>query len=155
MEKRWLIPGFISIAVIVVIVLVYRVGIANEVDKITKNNQTINEKGYCNSDSDCVPDSCCHAKGCVNKENAPNCKGVLCTMECREGTLDCYGKCKCVNNNCEAVFENEIANPASVYCKEQGGELIIKENIDGNQYGICKLADGRECDEWEYYKGNC
>jgi len=57
----------------------------------------------CESDSDCVQDSCCHAKSCTNKENAPLCKGIMCTQVCEAGTLDCrQGSCKCVNNKCTA-----------------------------------------------------
>ena len=45
-----------------------------------------------------------------------------------------------------------MANPASVYCVEQGGESIIKQNKDGSEYGICKFKDGKEVDEWEFYR---
>jgi len=48
---------------------------------------------------------------------------------------------------------SEIANPASIYCIDQGGEVLIKTGDDG-QYGICKLPDGREIDEWEFYRQN-
>jgi len=65
----------------------------------------INENS-CGSDSDCVKDACCHASGCVSKENAPACKDIMCTQECVPGTLDCgQGSCKCINNKCEAVTE--------------------------------------------------
>jgi hypothetical protein len=47
-----------------------------------------------------------------------------------------------------------IANPASVYCEEQGGKLTIVEDGEGNQSGMCKLADGTEVEEWEYYRAN-
>jgi len=47
-----------------------------------------------------------------------------------------------------------IANPASVYCEEQGGKLTIVEDTEGNQSGMCKLADGTEVEEWEYYRAN-
>jgi hypothetical protein len=47
-----------------------------------------------------------------------------------------------------------IANPASVYCEEQGGKLTIVEDAEGNQSGMCKLADGTEVEEWEYYRAN-
>jgi len=47
-----------------------------------------------------------------------------------------------------------MANPASVYCVEQGGESIIKQNKDGSEYGICKFKDGKEVDEWEFYRKN-
>ncbi len=63
------------------------------------------ESLVCSSDEDCVQDSCCHAKGCVLKSNAPSCKGVMCTMNCEPGTLDCgQGSCKCLNSKCEAIF---------------------------------------------------
>ena len=46
------------------------------------------------------------------------------------------------------------ANPASVYCIEQGGESIIRKDNDGNEYGICKFKDGKEVDEWDFYRKN-
>ncbi len=58
---------------------------------------------YCNTNSDCVPATCCHPKVCVNKNYAPNCKGAICTMMMTPGTLD-YGHCACVNNTCEAII---------------------------------------------------
>ncbi|MGA1869918.1 MAG: DUF333 domain-containing protein [bacterium] len=48
-----------------------------------------------------------------------------------------------------------IANPAAVYCINNGGEHKIKTDEQGNQYGICVFNDGSECDEWEYYRGEC
>ncbi len=51
--------------------------------------------------------------------------------------------------------KTQIANPASVYCDEQGGTLEIKTNEDGSQYGVCTLADGTICEEWAYYRGKC
>jgi putative hemolysin len=48
-----------------------------------------------------------------------------------------------------------IANPASVYCEENGGKLEIRADADGNQYGICIFPDGSECDEWAYFRGEC
>jgi len=50
--------------------------------------------------------------------------------------------------------ETQIANPASVFCEAHGGELKMVEDEAGVQ-GICVLADGKECDEWEYYRGEC
>lgn len=56
----------------------------------------------CVTDADCVPAQCCHATSCTNKEFAPDCTGVACTLECRIGTLDCGGDCYCMNNRCAA-----------------------------------------------------
>ncbi len=47
-----------------------------------------------------------------------------------------------------------MANPASVYCEEQGGTVTIVKDENWNEYGICKLADGTEVEEWEYYRLN-
>jgi putative hemolysin len=49
---------------------------------------------------------------------------------------------------------DKIANPASTYCVEQGWEIEIKEDKDGGQYGVCKLKDGTEVEEWEYFRAN-
>lgn len=51
--------------------------------------------------------------------------------------------------------KNDIANPASVYCNEQGYKLDIRNNSDGSQYGVCVFNDTSECDEWKYYRGEC
>lgn len=62
-------------------------------------------QSLCIKDEDCVADSCCHAKGCVNKNLAPSCSGIMCSQECVPGTLDCgQGTCKCINSVCEASF---------------------------------------------------
>ncbi|MCJ7779382.1 MAG: DUF333 domain-containing protein [Acidimicrobiia bacterium] len=46
-----------------------------------------------------------------------------------------------------------IANPASVFCEEQGGTVEIRTDDSGNQTGYCVFADGTEVDEWAYYRG--
>ena len=58
----------------------------------------------CSIDSDCVQNSCCHSKGCVPKEKSPNCEGMMCTLECAPGTLDCGGYCQCSAGKCSAVL---------------------------------------------------
>jgi putative hemolysin len=49
----------------------------------------------------------------------------------------------------------EIANPASVYCEQYGGTLEIRTDETGGQTGFCKFADGSECEEWAYFRGEC
>jgi hypothetical protein len=56
----------------------------------------------CESDADCVPAGCCHAAACVAQANAPTCLDVMCTQECRYGTLDCGGSCLCHEGRCAA-----------------------------------------------------
>jgi len=48
----------------------------------------------------------------------------------------------------------EIANPASVYCEQQGGILDIRDQ-EGGQVGICQFEDGSECEEWVFFRGEC
>jgi len=48
-----------------------------------------------------------------------------------------------------------LANPASVYCEEQGGTLEIRTADDGSQTGVCVFEDGSECEEWAFFRGEC
>ncbi|UTH75256.1 DUF333 domain-containing protein [Chromobacterium sp. IIBBL 290-4] len=45
-----------------------------------------------------------------------------------------------------------MANPASVFCKEQAGKLEMRKDASGNEYGMCHLPDGRVVDEWAFYR---
>lgn len=49
--------------------------------------------------------------------------------------------------------ESGVANPASVYCVEQGGTLDIRTDDSGAQTGYCVFADGTEVEEWAFYRG--
>jgi putative hemolysin len=44
-----------------------------------------------------------------------------------------------------------LANPASEYCVDQGGELEIVPEPAG-QVGYCHLPDGTRVEEWEYFR---
>jgi putative hemolysin len=48
-----------------------------------------------------------------------------------------------------------LPNPASVYCEEQGYQLEMRTDAQGNQFGICLFPDGSECDEWAFLRGEC
>jgi len=48
-----------------------------------------------------------------------------------------------------------IANPASVYCENNSGTLEIRTAADGGQVGYCKFSNGKECEEWAFYRGEC
>jgi uncharacterized protein len=48
-----------------------------------------------------------------------------------------------------------IANPASVYCEDNGGQSEIRKNADGSEYGMCVFDDGSECDEWKFFRNEC
>ena len=47
-----------------------------------------------------------------------------------------------------------MPNPASVYCEEQWGTVNIVKDEEWNETWMCKLADGTEVEEWEYYRAN-
>jgi hypothetical protein len=52
----------------------------------------------CKVDADCV----------VPVAEAPDCKEVACTAECRPGTLDCGGRCVCTADaQCTAKLKDE------------------------------------------------
>ena len=63
------------------------------------------------------------------------------------------------NTEAETNNTNEsqagIANPASVHCEENGYALEIRTAADGSQVGICKATNGKECEEWAFFRGNC
>ena len=44
-----------------------------------------------------------------------------------------------------------MANPASVFCVQQGGTLRIVRTAQG-EHGMCKLPDGREVEEWAFFR---
>lgn len=100
-KKRWLIGLLIVILIIIGISLI--VVKLNGKDK----NVEIEKELYCNTDADCMPSICCHPNSCVNKDFANSCDdGLICSAECRPGTLDCgQGSCLCVNHKCNAVFK--------------------------------------------------
>lgn len=39
-------------------------------------------------------------------------------------------------------------NPAAVNCAKRGGVSEITVNKRGDEYGWCKLPDGKVCEEW-------
>ncbi|TPM95102.1 DUF333 domain-containing protein [Mesorhizobium sp. B2-1-3A] len=47
-----------------------------------------------------------------------------------------------------------MANPASVHCGEIGGRLTIRKDKGGNEYGFCRLPNGRLCEEWALFRDN-
>ncbi|KYF94103.1 hypothetical protein BE20_07480 [Sorangium cellulosum] len=64
----------------------------------------------CQSDADCVPVCGCHPAACVAKATAPACEGgMMCTQECRPGTMDCGGGCLCHEGRCAARLVNAPA----------------------------------------------
>lgn len=54
-----------------------------------------------------------------------------------------------------ATPDTEVANPASVYCGQNGGKLEMRPDGSGAITGVCVFADKTECDEWAFYRGEC
>jgi hypothetical protein len=48
-----------------------------------------------------------------------------------------------------------LANPASQHCLAQGGSLLIESDGSGGQFGVCRFDDGRQCEEWALWRGDC
>ncbi|VVB60183.1 Uncharacterised protein [uncultured archaeon] len=64
------------------------------------------ERRYCQSDSDCIPATCCHPAELVNRKYAPDCTGELCTEACI-GPLDCRrGEIRCIDSRCRIIPAN-------------------------------------------------
>ncbi|PIN74577.1 hypothetical protein COV18_06820 [Candidatus Woesearchaeota archaeon CG10_big_fil_rev_8_21_14_0_10_37_12] len=53
----------------------------------------------CTVDADCVFESTCHPTKCVPR-GQETVKELICTAECRPGTLDCGGSCACIDDKC-------------------------------------------------------
>ena len=51
--------------------------------------------------------------------------------------------------------EVEVANPASVYCEENGWYLLPQLDEAGNTITLCVFENGIACEEWDLYNGIC
>ncbi len=47
-----------------------------------------------------------------------------------------------------------IANPASVFCVENGGSLSMNTTAEGTT-GTCTFPTGEQCEEWALFRGDC
>jgi len=61
----------------------------------------------------------------------------------------------CASRQPSPTAETNIANPASVYCEQNGGTLEIRKDASGGEAGVCVFSDGSECDEWAYFHEQC
>lgn len=48
-----------------------------------------------------------------------------------------------------------LANPASVFCIDNGGRSEIRTDSSGGQVGFCVFEDNTKCDEWAYFRNEC
>ena len=61
----------------------------------------------------------------------------------------------CTSREEDVPEQPEEANPASLYCQQQGGMSRIITETDGSQSGLCVFADESSCDEWAFYRREC
>lgn len=59
----------------------------------------------------------------------------------------------CSANKCEEV--TNLANPAATKCLADGFAYEIRADADGGQFGVCIDSADKECDEWQYFRGEC
>ncbi len=45
-----------------------------------------------------------------------------------------------------------VQNPAAGLCIQMGNDYQMKVDSSGNQYGVCVTPDGKEIEEWEFYR---
>jgi len=76
--------------------------------------------------------------------------GVVFLTACEKTILDERHVIKDANSS----QNNQIANPASKFCIDNGGKLDIRTADDGSQSGYCTIA-GKVCEEWSLFRGEC
>jgi putative hemolysin len=67
-----------------------------------------------------------------------------------EGDKQTYFDC-----SLNIATSTSLANPASVNCAKQGGNLVIQKRGDGGEYGLCYFEENRACEEWALMRGDC
>lgn len=48
-----------------------------------------------------------------------------------------------------------IANPASQTCEAYGYKIEIRKDEGGGEVGYCVFPDGKECEEWQFFRNEC
>ena len=80
--------------------------------------------------------------------------GVLAGFDVTINLSKTWDKTPVSSTTTTSTNSTTMANPASVYCVNHGGKLDIRTTSSG-QTGICVFSNGYECDEWNYFKGEC
>jgi uncharacterized protein len=61
--------------------------------------------------------------------------------------------CTHATKDAESQLSLGLANPASVYCQQQGGKLEIRHESHG-QVGYCHLPSGQVVEEWALFRAS-
>lgn len=97
---------------------------------------------------------------CVNNCGDGTCAEIVCMgsgCPCAESKESCPEDCGNLKGSNKEKTEKGvgIANPASVYCLNQGGSLSTKKDESaGGEISYCTI-NGKICEEWAYYRGEC
>ena len=68
---------------------------------------------------------------------------------------DTAGDCSTCSDSAGEGKAEGVPNPAAVYCKQLGYQYEIREDEEGNEYGVCIFPDGSEVNAWDFYNGEC
>lgn len=86
----------------------------------------------------------------------PGTGSIPATDGCNTCFCDKDGEIACTEKAClDEEDEVGLANPAAVKCAEDGFIYEIRDNEDDSQTGYCIDEADNECDEWEYFRGEC
>jgi putative hemolysin len=55
----------------------------------------------------------------------------------------------------ETPADETMINPSEAFCHEKNFAYEIRMNPDGSEHGVCIFPNGRACDAWDYYVGDC
>lgn len=108
------------------------------VDKISQLGKT----GTCKKDND--------FRGCFGRveDKVISCRADDLIYNCDGSSQD--------SKSCQKFHDQTtLANPASVNCKDKGGNLVIQKGPGGGEYGLCFFDDNRACEEWAMMRGDC
>jgi putative hemolysin len=62
---------------------------------------------------------------------------------------------ECGQDKVKQAPSTYLANPAAVFCDEQGYRYETRKDDQGNEYGVCIFDDNVECDAWAFFRGEC
>jgi len=70
-----------------------------------------------------------------------------------------WSRCANVNMNKSGEINKQVApaalaNPASTFCSENGGQWKTWNNNVG-EGGVCYYSESRQCEEWAMFRGEC